>query len=144
MPANDDPYNLKRFVHAQERIYPRVLAELRAGQKRSHWMWFIFPQIAGLGWSPTSRLYAIRDEDEARAYLAHPVLGERLRECAEEVLRVTGRSAEDIFGSIDAVKLRSSATLFAAVSPEGSVFHQLLDRYYNGEADPRTIELLGL
>lgn len=143
MPANGDPYNLKRFVHAHERIYPRVLAELRAGQKRSHWMWFIFPQIAGLGWSPTSRLYAIRDEDEARAYLDHPVLGERLRECAEVVLQVTGRSAEDIFGSIDAVKLRSCATLFAAVSPEGSVFHQLLDRYYNGEADPKTRELLG-
>lgn len=140
--THDDPYNLKRFVKAQEGLYPRVLAELRAGQKRSHWMWFIFPQIAGLGWSPTSRLYAIRDEEEARAYLEHPVLGERLRECAEEVLRVTGRSAEDIFGSIDAVKLRSCVTLFAAVSPEGSVFHQLLDRYYNGEVDPKTLELL--
>lgn len=144
MNTQDDPYNLNRFVQAQAGVYERVLAELRAGAKRSHWMWFIFPQLAGLGWSPTARLYAIQSLHEARAYLEHPVLGPRLRECAEEVLGVEGRSAHQIFGSPDDLKLRSCATLFAQVSPEGSVFHQLLDRYYEGEPDARTLDLIGV
>lgn len=138
----DDPHGLNRFVLAQAPAYDQALAEIRRGEKRSHWMWYIFPQIAGLGSSPTSRYYAIRSAAEAEAYLQHPVLGPRLRECAEAALQVEGRTAEEVFGGIDAQKLRSSATLFAAVSPEGSVFHRLLDRYSQGRRDERTLELL--
>lgn len=137
-----DPFDLNRFVEAQEDIYDDALAELRAGRKRSHWMWFIFPQFEGLGFSATSHHFAIHSAAEARAYLAHPVLGPRLVECAEAVLAVAGRSAREIFGSPDDLKLRSSATLFASVSPDGSVFHRLLDKYFDGTPDQRTLELL--
>jgi uncharacterized protein (DUF1810 family) len=130
-------------VEAQAGDYDRALAELRAGRKRSHWMWYVFPQFAGLGFSPTSQRYAIRSAAEAEAYLRHPVLGPRLVECCEAVLGVTGRSAHDIFGSPDDLKLRSCATLFAAVSAPGSVFQRVLDQYFGGERDERTLRLLG-
>jgi uncharacterized protein (DUF1810 family) len=137
-----DPYDLARFLDAQDGVFEHALAEIRGGQKRSHWMWFIFPQFAGLGFSPTSQHYAITSIAEARAYLDHPVLGARLIECAEAALSVHGRTAREIFGSPDDLKLRSCATLFAAVSPEGSVFHRLLDRFFGGAADEKTIALL--
>ncbi len=138
----NDPYQLSRFVHAQSPVYAQALEEIRRGRKSSHWMWFIFPQIAGLGFSATSRLYAIRSLAEAAAYLEHPVLGARLRECAEATLQVEGRTAGEIFGPVDAQKLCSSATLFAEISPAGSVFHRLLDQYCHGKADGKTLELL--
>jgi uncharacterized protein (DUF1810 family) len=138
-----DPHDLGRFVRAQEGDCERALAEIRAGRKQSHWMWYIFPQFDGLGFSPTSRHYAIKSLAEARAYLAHPVLGPRLAECAEAALGVEGRSALEVFGSPDDLKLRSCATLFAHVSPAGSVFERLLDRYFNGERDDRTLRLIG-
>ena len=137
-----DGFDLDRFVVAQKGVYEEALAEIRAGRKRSHWMWFVFPQYAGLGSSPVSQHFAIKSRAEAAAYLAHPVLGTRLNECAEAVLEVKDRSAEDVFGSLDAMKLRSSATLFAAVSPPGSVFHRILDRYFQGGADERTTKFL--
>lgn len=137
-----DPHALTRFIEAQHAIYAQALAELRAGRKRSHWMWFIFPQIAGLGSSARARHYAIRNLDEARAYLDHPVLGARLRECAEALLAIPGRSARDILGSPDDLKLCSSATLFARCSPPGSVFHRLLERYCGGQPDALTLERL--
>ena len=138
-----DPHDLGRFVHAQETAHRQALAELRAGRKRSHWMWYVFPQFAGLGLSSTSQRYAIRSVAEAEAYLAHPVLGPRLRECCEAVLGVAGRSAHEIFGSPDDLKLRSCATLFASVSPPGSVFARVLDRYFQGRPDERTLRLMG-
>jgi uncharacterized protein (DUF1810 family) len=138
-----DPFDLGRFVSAQEGVYEQALAELRAGRKRTHWMWFVFPQLAGLGRSPTAQLYAVSGADEARAYLAHPVLGPRLVECAGAALAVEGRSAAEVLGPPDDLKLRSSATLFAHVSPPGSVFHRLLDHYFGGEPDPATLRLLG-
>jgi uncharacterized protein (DUF1810 family) len=138
-----DPYDLSRFVRAQEGDYERALAELRSGQKRTHWMWYIFPQIDGLAFSATSKRYAIKSCEEARAYLAHPTLGPRLRECAEAVLGIEGRSATAIFGSPDDLKLRSCATLFASVSAPGSVFDRLLVKYYRGERDAKTLKLLG-
>ena len=137
-----DPYDLARFVRAQAGDYEQALAEIRAGAKRSHWMWYVFPQFVGLGSSPTSMHYAIKSRNEAEAYLAHAILGPRLIECAEAVLRIEGRSALQIFGSPDDMKLRSSATLFASVSPEGSVFHQIIDKYFDGEGDVHTIALL--
>jgi len=138
----DDPFNLARFVEAQEPDYARALDEIRRGRKVSHWMWYVFPQAIGLGGSAMSQRYAIRSTGEARAYLAHPVLGPRLRTCAAAVLANSGRSAHDIFGSPDDLKLRSSATLFAAVSPRDSVFEQIIERYFGGEADPRTVQWL--
>ncbi|HEY7272408.1 MAG TPA: DUF1810 domain-containing protein [Actinoplanes sp.] len=135
---NDD---LDRFVDAQDGAYDDALAELTAGRKRTHWMWFIFPQIAGLGSSPTAQLYAIRSLDEARAYLAHPMLGPRLRECAQALLTVQGRSAREIFGYPDDLKLRSSMTLFARAADDPEPFQAVLDRYYDGP-DPRTLTLL--
>ena len=140
--APDDPHDLARFLAAQEGCHARALAEIRGGRKRSHWMWFVFPQIAGLGRSATARRYAIASLDEARAYLAHPVLGPRLVECASALLDVPGRTAHEILGSPDDLKLRSCATLFARVAPAGSVFEQVLDRYYAGEPDPGTLDLL--
>jgi uncharacterized protein (DUF1810 family) len=137
-----DPHDLQRFVRAQEADYDRALEEIRRGQKRTHWMWYVFPQLAGLGLSPTSRRYAIKGRAEAAAYLWHPVLGPRLVECAEAARAVEGRSAHEIFGAPDDAKLRSCATLFAEVSPPGSVFHRLLDRYFDGRPDGRTLELL--
>ena len=141
--ASADPHDLDRFVQAQEDDYDQALAEIRNGRKVSHWMWYVFPQFDGLGMSATSRRYAIRSVDEARAYLRHPVLGPRLTTCAQAVRGVSGRSAHDIFGSPDDMKLRSCATLFAHVSPEGSVFQQLLDQYFQGRPDARTLELVG-
>ena len=138
-----DPHDLNRFLHAQENSYVQAISEIRGGRKRSHWMWYIFPQFDGLGFSSTSRRYAIKSIAEAEAYLKHPVLGVRLVECAEAALCVEGRSALEIFGSPDDMKLKSCATLFACVSPAGSVFHRLLDKYYQGERDSKTLQLLG-
>jgi uncharacterized protein (DUF1810 family) len=139
---SEDPFDLNRFIAAQDSIYDRVLAELRRGDKRSHWMWYIFPQISGLGFSLTSRQYAIKSIEEARAYLNHPVLGQRLLECAEILLAVKGRSASEIFGYPDDMKLKSSMTLFVCVSEPDSVFERVLKKYYKGERDVRTLELL--
>jgi uncharacterized protein (DUF1810 family) len=140
----DNPYNLSRFVQAQEHVYDQALAEIKSGWKQSHWMWYIFPQLEGLGFSPTSRRYSIKSLAEAEAYLSHPILGPRLVECCEALLHVEGRSAFDIFGSPDDMKLRSCVTLFALVSPTGSVFYQLLDKYFQGGRDVKTLRLLGI
>jgi uncharacterized protein (DUF1810 family) len=139
----DDPYNLDRFVQAQADDYDRALSEIRRGRKQSHWMWYIFPQFDGLGFSSTSKHYAIKSLAEAEAYLAHPVLGRRLVECALAALGVEGRTAAEIFRSPDDMKLKSCATLFACVSPEGSAFHRLLDKYFLGRRDEKTLQLLG-
>ena len=142
MTADNSSDSLSRFVAAQQDTYPRALAELRAGEKRSHWMWFIFPQIAGLGRSDLARRYAIRDLAEARAYLAHPVLGPRLRECMAAVLAHAGvRTAEAIFGSIDAVKLRSSMTLFEAAGDEHACA-DVLNAFFSGARDAETLHLI--
>lgn len=136
----EDPYRLQRFVEAQEEAgtYERALAELRAGRKASHWMWFIFPQVAGLGHSAMAQTYAIDSIAEARAYLEHPVLGPRLGECVRLFLGLRGRSAREILGDVDAIKLRSSMTLFARAAPEEPTFGRVLDRYYGGSADEET------
>lgn len=134
--------DLQRFLDAQDDVYDRALGEIRRGRKVSHWMWFVFPQLAGLGRSATSQHFAIESLDEARAYLADPVLGTRLRECAAAALEAPG-SAESIFGGIDAVKLRSSMTLFARASPQDAVFTDVLARFFEGRPDARTEELLG-
>lgn len=140
--SSDLNFDLDRFIDAQNGIYGQALSELRSGRKRSHWMWFIFPQIAGLGRSGMAEKYAIRSAEEAAAYLADPILGSRLMRCVEAMLSVTGRSAHDILGSPDDLKFRSSMTLFAAISDHGSPFHQAIDKYNAGEFDKRTIELL--
>jgi uncharacterized protein (DUF1810 family) len=137
-----DPYDFARFLEAQAGCYPRVVQELAAGEKTSHWMWFIFPQLQGLGASPMARRYAISDLTEARAYLEHPTLGARLRECTRRVLAVEGRTAHEIFGSPDDLKLRSCLTLFARVSPGDRVFGETLAKYFGGEPDPQTLRLL--
>jgi uncharacterized protein (DUF1810 family) len=134
--------DLERFVHAQAGTYDRALAELRAGHKTSHWMWWIFPQVAGLGMSPTSQAYAVADLAEARAYLRHDVLGPRLLECCRALLALEGVSAEQVLGSVDAMKLRSSMTLFAYADPSKTTFCEVLDRYYDGAEDARTVALL--
>jgi uncharacterized protein (DUF1810 family) len=134
--------SLERFVQAQEDVYPRALAELKAGRKESHWMWFVFPQIAGLGHSTTAQHYAIASPDEAGAYLAHAVLGPRLRACTQAVLDVAGRSAHDIFGSPDDLKFRSSMTLFARAAPDETLFRAALEKYFGGEEDGATLRLL--
>jgi uncharacterized protein (DUF1810 family) len=133
--------DLARFVEAQKGVYPAALAEMKAGRKQSHWMWFIFPQIEGLGMSAMSQRYAIASLEEARDYLAHPVLGERLRECVAVLNGIEGRSAEEIMGGIDAVKLRSSLTLFSRAGG-GEAFAACLDRYFGGKEDPATLRLL--
>ncbi|HEY0887895.1 MAG TPA: DUF1810 domain-containing protein [Ramlibacter sp.] len=138
----NDRYDLQRFVDAQEPVYPQVLAELRAARKASHWMWFVFPQLAGLGGSPMARRYAISSLDEARAYLAHPVLGLRLRECSELVLRAAQPDVHRIFGSPDDLKFRSCMTLFQRAAPREPVFGACLDRYFRGEPDERTLALV--
>jgi uncharacterized protein (DUF1810 family) len=138
------PFDLERFVTAQGGVYDGALRELRQGRKTGHWMWFIFPQLAGLGRSEMSRFYGITSLDEARAYLAHPVLRARLRECAAAVLATDAPTAEAILGSIDAIKLRSSMTLFHRAAPDESLFVQVLERFYRGSAaDPATDALLG-
>ena len=133
---------LDRFIEAQAPVYAQALGELRAGQKQSHWMWFIFPQIAGLGQSAVARAYAIQSLAEARAYLAHPVLGARLRECCQAVMNLRGKSAEDIFGAIDAMKFRSCLTLFTEVDHDEVLFFNLLETHFDGDADEATLEIL--
>jgi uncharacterized protein (DUF1810 family) len=137
-----DQYDLRRFVDAQELVYDTVLEELRNGRKRSHWIWFVFPQLQGLGHSPTAVRFGISSLDEARAYLAHPVLGPRLRECARLVGVIEGRSVDDIFGWPDNLKVRSSMTLFTRATDDNAEFRAVLDKFYNGEDDPATVELL--
>jgi uncharacterized protein (DUF1810 family) len=133
---------LDRYRQAQDGLYEAVLGELRAGHKTGHWMWFVFPQLAGLGRSETSRYYSIASLQEARAYVADPILGPRLRECAAALLDVQGRTAEGILGGIDALKLRSSMTLFSRAAPDEPLFRQILERFYDGRADPATERLL--
>lgn len=139
----NDPFNLQRFIEAQDSVYAAVRAELRAGSKRSHWMWFIFPQIEGLGFSAMAQFYALSSLDEARAFLAHPILGTRLRECVDLVNRVEGRSLLDIFGDPDRMKFRSSMTLFERAAPQEPAFAQAIDTYCGGLRDPLTLERLG-
>ena len=134
-----DPYDLQRFVDAQAPVYGRVVEELTRGRKESHWMWFIFPQIAGLGYSFMAQRYAIRSLDEARAYLAHPVLGARLRQCTALVIRIEGRAIGDILGNPDDLKFRSSMTLFARAAPDEPVFAEALAKYFAGEGDAATL-----
>jgi len=138
----NDRFDLQRFVDAQDPVIERVRTELRNGRKTSHWMWFVFPQISGLGRSDTARRYAIYGQDEAKAYLAHPVLGARLKECTEIVNLIEGRSAHDIFDFPDDKKFHSSMTLFSAVAPHEEVFAQALQKYFGGEPDRMTIERL--
>jgi uncharacterized protein (DUF1810 family) len=140
--VTNDPHDLQRFVDAQRTTYDRALRELTDGRKRSHWMWYVFPQIEGLGASAMARRFAIASLQEAEAYLRHPILGPRLAACAEAVLAVEGHTALEILGTPDDVKLRSSATLFAQISPPRSVFHRLLDRYFGGEPDEATLRIL--
>ena len=135
----DDPFNLQRFVEAQTPVYPQVLYELMHGAKTSHWMWFVFPQIAGLGRSATAQQYALSSAGEAQAYLDHPVLGPRLLECVNFLLGIEGRTAEQVFGDVDALKLRSSLTLFLAASGGEKVFEDALDKYFDGVPDLRTL-----
>lgn len=141
--AGDIDYDLDRFIDAQNGVYEQALLELKAGRKTSHWMWFIFPQIAGLGTSAMAEKYAIRSAEEAAAYLADPILSSRLLRCVEAILSVDGRSAHEILGSPDDLKLRSSMTLFAAISDHGSPFHRALKHFYQGKFDERTMEILG-
>jgi uncharacterized protein (DUF1810 family) len=141
--AADDPFDLQRFVDAQDGVIDRVREELRRGRKASHWMWYVFPQIAGLGHSPMAQRYAISGRAEAEAYLAHPVLGERLRELTAIVTAVPGKTAHEIFDSPDDMKFRSCLTLFAAVAPGEAVFRYALERFYSGEEDPATAAQLG-
>jgi uncharacterized protein (DUF1810 family) len=138
----DDPYDLARFVAAQAPIYAQAVAELAAGRKRSHWMWFVFPQLEGLGASAMAQRYAIRSLAEAHAYLDHPLLGARLRECVELVSKVEGHSAHEIFGSPDDLKFHSSMTLFAAAAPQEPLFTEALRKYFDGRHDPRTLAIL--
>ena len=140
--SDADPYNLNRFLEGQEGIYEQAVSEIRGGRKRSHWMWFIFPQFQGLASSSTSHFYAIKSIDEARAYLDHAVLGPRLLECAEAAVSIEIRSANEAFGSPDDLKLKSCATLFACVSSPGSVFERLLEKFFGGEPDGNTLALL--
>jgi uncharacterized protein (DUF1810 family) len=138
----DDPHDLQRFVDAQAPVIDRVRDELAQGRKRSHWMWFIFPQIAGLGFSAMAQRYAISSLDEAEAYLRHPILGPRLEDCTRLVLAIGSRSAHDIFGSPDDMKFRSSVTLFSRAAPAGSIFEEALRRYFTGEPDEETLRWL--
>lgn len=140
--SDRDDFNLERFVLAQRNVYSQALSEIIRGRKTSHWMWFIFPQVKGLGRSYESQLYGIGDLSEARAYLAHEVLGNRLRECVSALLRIENRTALEIFGPIDEMKLRSSLTLFNAASEE-AIFDQAIDRYFNGQTDDLTLGILG-
>jgi uncharacterized protein (DUF1810 family) len=137
-------HNLDRFLKSQESDYPTALAEIKSGRKRSHWMWYIFPQLDGLGSSSTAGFYAIKNLDEAKAYLAHPILGPRLIEITQAALNVQNKTAEQIFGFPDVLKLRSCATLFAQISAPNSVFHQLLQKFYHSEPDEATLGLLAI
>lgn len=137
-----DPHGLQRFVDAQNPVYHDVISELRAGRKRTHWIWFIFPQLRGLGRSPTAQHYGIASREEAVAYLGHEVLGPRLRECTRLVLAIEGRSAHEVFGSPDDLKLRSSMTLFARCTDDNADFLGVLEKFYGGEPDPATVQRL--
>src|SRR5271170_4469349 len=137
-----DPFELQRFVDAQAPVHEQVRQELKVGRKESHWMWFIFPQIAGLGQSPMSIRFAVASLDEAKAYLAHPILGARLRECAQLTLDVEAKTARDIFGGIDEIKFRSSMTLFARAAPDEDIFQRCIDKYFAGSPDPVTLARL--
>jgi uncharacterized protein (DUF1810 family) len=138
-----EPFNLDRFLTAQEDAYDTALDELRSGRKRSHWIWFIFPQLAGLGHSPTAQFYAINSIEEAQAYLAHPILGARLHECLKALQLLETTDAEAVFGELDAMKLRSSLTLFAEADPGDAILEAALDRWFGGEKDGKTLQLLG-
>lgn len=138
--TREDPFDLKRFVEAQAPVFDQVLRELRAGSKHSHWMWFVFPQVQGLGHSAMARRYAISGMAEARAYLRHEVLGPRLRESVEALLAHSDQSALQMLGHPDDLKLRSSLTLFAAIEPAGSVFHQALEQFFDGKPDEKTLQ----
>jgi uncharacterized protein (DUF1810 family) len=138
----DDPFNLQRFVDAQDGVFDRVCAELRAGRKRSHWMWYVFPQISGLGSSPTAQKFAISSVAEAKAYLSHPMLGPRLRACTELVNAIDSRSIEEVFGYPDHLKFHSSMTLFARAAPRDPVFRAALQKFFGGNEDPGTLERL--
>lgn len=142
MSDTGDPFDLARFVQAQDGVYEQALRELRDGAKRGHWMWFVFPQVAGLGSSPTAQRYAVSGLDEAHAYLAHPVLGPRLVECAQALLELGERDPVRVLGSVDALKLRSSMTLFEAAAPDERVFGEVLERFYDGERDAATTSQL--
>ena len=142
MASTGDPYDLQRFVDAQEPVYDAVISELTVGRKRSHWIWFVFPQLRGLGSSPTAVRYGISSREEAVAYLAHEVLGPRLRECTRLVTQIDGRSIEDIFGWPDYLKVRSSMTLFARSTADNADFLAVLEMFYDGEPDPVTVEAL--
>lgn len=141
-PANDDPFNLGRFVEAQAKNYTHALAELRAGRKLTHWMWYVLPQLRGLGSSSMATFYGIGSAQEAAAYLAHPVLGPRLRECVAAMNALDGLSAVQLLGSIDATKFRSCLTLFRAVDPKDNAFGEALDKYFAGVPDERTTAVL--
>ena len=138
----EDPYRLERFVSAQDPVYEAAVSELRRGQKVGHWMWFIFPQVSGLGRTATSRQYAISSLPEARAYRRHPVLGPRLTECARILTEIKGKSAREIFGPLDAMKLRSSMTLFMLAVPDEPIFAEVLKKYFDGSPDEKTVSLL--
>jgi len=142
MSAFPDRYNLRRFVDAQEPVYDEVLGELRSGRKRSHWIWFVFPQLRGRGRSPIAQRFGISSLDEARAYVGHDVLGPRLRECARLAAQIEGRAADDVFGWPDNLKVRSSMTLFAHATDDNADFRAVLDKFYDGVQDPATIEQL--
>ena len=142
MNMNETPFDLERFLEAQESLYPLVRAELRGGCKQSHWMWFIFPQVRGLGSSPMAQRFAIASKDEACAYLRHPILGSRLRECTQLVLDIEGRTAREVFGSPDDLKFRSCMTLFAQVAVGDALYHSALRQYFGGVSDALTLELL--
>jgi uncharacterized protein (DUF1810 family) len=142
MKPPDDRYNLKRFLSAQEGVYERALAELKRGQKRTHWMWYIFPQLEGLGYSPAAKQYSIKSIEEALQYLNHPVLGKRLLECTEAVIALKGGSLSEIFGYPDDLKFKSSMTLFEKIAGSGSAFSRALDRYCHGERDAATLGLI--
>ena len=137
-----DIFDLRRFLVAQNNVYQNVLAELTKGRKQSHWMWFIFPQIEGLGKSRTSRFYSIKSLEEAQAYFNHPILSKRLLECTQTILSIQGKSALQIFGSPDDIKLKSSMTLFAFISPDNFLFQQVLDKFFQGNKDAKTLSLL--
>lgn len=139
----NDPYDLQRFVAAQARVYEAVLEELRDGDKRSHWMWFVFPQVKGLGLSAMAQTYAIASREEAAAYLEHPILGSRLRECTQLVLDVEGRTVEEIFGYPDDLKFRSCMTLFERAATDSVVFREALRKYFGGQPDQATLDILG-
>ncbi len=143
MSDSREQHHLQRFLDAQSAVYPQVLAELRAGRKRSHWIWFIFPQIAGLGFSPTSQFYAIHSLVEAQAYLQHPTLGSRLRECTQLVLDVSDRAIDEILGYPDDLKFRSSMTLFHRAAPSEQLFFVALRKYFEAQSDPLTLQKLG-